>query len=86
MLKRFKNSYYSKIMVVCIAAVCLITAIVLPLCSSLIHRQERSEDLKNYDLTLSSLASSFASRQNTLAVSLTPLFADEDKFESLCGM
>lgn len=86
MLKRFKNSYYSKIMVVCIAAVCLITAIVLPLCSSLIHRQERSEDLKNYDLTLSSLASSFASRQNTLAVSLTPLFADEDKYESLCGM
>lgn len=46
MLKRFKNSYYSKIMIVCIAAVCAITAILLPVCSSLIHQQERSEDLK----------------------------------------
>ena len=50
MLKRFKNSYYSKIMIVCIAAVCAITAILLPVCSSLIHQQERSEDLKKYDL------------------------------------
>ena len=52
MLKRFKNSYYSKIMIVCIAAVCAITAILLPVCSSLIHQQERSEDLKKYDLIL----------------------------------
>ncbi len=86
MLKRFKNSYYSKIMVICIAAVCIITAVVLPLCSSLIHRQERSEDLKNYDLTLNSLASSFASRQDTLAVSLTPLFADSKSYDALCGL
>lgn len=86
MLKRFKNSYYSKIMMVCIAAVCIITAVMLPLCSSLIHRQERSEDLKNYDLTLSSLASSFISRQDTLAASLTPLFADDKSYDALCGL
>lgn len=75
MLKRFKNSYYSKIMIVCIAAVCAITAILLPVCSSLIHQQERSEDLKKYDLILDRLTASMTSRQEALATNLTPFFS-----------
>ncbi len=86
MLKRLKNSYYSKIMVICIAAICAVTAVLLPLCSSLIHRQERSQDLKNYDLTLNSLASALASRQNTLASSLMPLFDESSQYDALCGL
>ena len=77
MLKRFKNSYYSKIMIVCIAAVCAITAILLPVCSSLIHQQERSEDLKKYDLILDRLTASMTSRpmrriHKIYAVSIVP--------------
>ena len=85
MLKRFKNSYYSKIMIVCIAAVCAITAILLPVCSSLIHQQERSEDLKKYDLILDRLTASMTSRQEALATNLTPFFSDEANTQNLCS-
>ena len=83
---RLKNSYYSKIMVICIAAVSAITMLLLPICNSLIHRQERTEYLKNYDLTLSALSSSALSRQDTLAASLSPLFSDAKKYKSLCSL
>lgn len=86
MFRRIKNSYYAKIMVVCIAAVLAITMLLLPLCSQLIHRQEKSEDLKSYDLTLSALASAVYSRQDTLAASLAPLFLDDEKYQSLLGL
>lgn len=86
MLKRFRNSYYSKIMIVCIAAVCALTAILLPVCSSLIHNQELSEDLKGYDLILNRLTASMISRQETLATNLTPFFSDESQTQALCGL
>lgn len=85
MLKRFRNSYYSKIMIVCIAAVCAITAILLPVCSSLIHQQELSEDLKKYDLILNRLTASMSSRQEALATNLTPIFSDETNYQNLCN-
>ena len=85
MLKRFRNSYYSKIMIVCIAAVCAITAILLPVCSSLIHQQELSEDLKKYDLILNRLTASMSSRQEALATNLTPIFSDEANYQNLCN-
>ena len=36
MFQRIKNSYYAKLTVVCIAAVCTITMLLLPLCTRLI--------------------------------------------------
>lgn len=84
MLKRFRNSYYARIMIICIAAICTLTAILLPICSTLIHRQERSEDLKNYDLIRNRLNTSLFSKQDSLVTNLTPLFTDEAKYQDLC--
>lgn len=86
MLKRFRNSYYSKIMVVCITAVCALTGILLPICGTLIHRQELAEELKNYDLALNQVSASLVSHQESLAANLTPIFEDDDKYNSLCNL
>ncbi len=83
MFQRIKNSYYAKIMVICVAAVLAITMLLLPLCSQLIHRQEQINDLKNYDLALSALSTAVHSRYDTLASSLAPLFSDDQKYQSL---
>ena len=61
MFQRIKNNYYAKLTVVCIAAVCTITMLLLPLCTRLIWRQEQTEKLKNYDLTLNALSNAFYS-------------------------
>lgn len=73
-------------MFVCIGFICGITVFLIPLSSSLIQKQEQTEDLKNYELTINSLYSSLASKQNNLAASLTPLFSDTKKYQSLCKL
>ena len=83
MFQRIKNSYYTKLTVVCIAAVCTITMLLLPLCTRLIWRQEQTEKLKNYDLALNALSNALYSREDTLASSLAPLFSDETAYRSL---
>lgn len=86
MFQRIKNSYYARLMIICICAVCAITMLLLPICTRLIHRQEQSEEVKNYDLALSALSSAASSRLDSLALGLSPLFENEENYQSLLGL
>lgn len=86
MFQHIKRKYYTKIMIICIAAVLAITSVLLPLCIHLMHRQEQDRNLKNYELAVSALSSAVNTRYSTLASGLAPLFADDQKYQSLVSL
>lgn len=86
MLKRFTNSYYSKITLLCVTAICVITAVLLAACSALIYEREGSEYLKNYDIAVSNLSASLLARQNSMANSYAHLFNSSSDYDSLCRL
>lgn len=86
MLKRFTNSYYSKITLICVAVICVITAVLLAACSALIYEREGSEYLKNYDIAVSNLSASLLARQNSMANTYAHLFNSSSDYDSLCRL
>ena len=84
MLKKISSGYYSKMMLICITAVCTITAVLLSLCSFLIRDQEKSEYLKNYDIAVNTLSSILATKQNSFANTLSPVFSSTSRYQALC--
>lgn len=86
MLKKITSGYYSKMMLICITAVCTITAVLLSLCSFLIRDQEKSEYLKNYDIAVNNLSSILTTKQNSLANTLSPVFSSTSRYQALCSL
>lgn len=86
MLKKITSGYYSKMMLICIAAVCTITAVLLSLCSFLIRDQEKSKFLKTYDIAINNLSSVLTAKQNSFANTLSPVFSSTSRYQALCSL
>lgn len=85
-MKQLTKSYYSKITLICVATICVITSILLAACNTLIRRQEHTEYLKNYDIAISNLSASLLARQNNMATSFAHLFSDSSDYDALCQL
>jgi len=84
MLKQISNQYYSKITLICVATVCIVTASMLSVASSFIQEHEKTEYLKNYEITLNNLSSLLAGRASSFADTFAPIFGNADDYDALC--
>lgn len=86
MIKKPASGYYSKMLLICIITVCTVTVSLFLLSSRLIKEQEKNEFLRNYDMEISNLSSLLASRQNSMANTLAPVFSSASRYQTLCGL
>lgn len=85
MLKKLTSSYYSKMLLTCIIMVCTITISLFSLSSSLIKNKEKSDYLRDYEIELSNLSSILASKIDSLANNLAPVFSSNTRYHDLCS-
>ncbi|MDD3338675.1 MAG: histidine kinase [Lachnospiraceae bacterium] len=86
MLKKITSGYYSKLLLICIILVCTVTTVLFALSGLIIEQQERSAYLKNYDIAISNLSSSLASKQSGFANTLAPIYTNTTQYQSLCDL